>query len=480
VRSWALALLAACSSSDGRTAACGLPEPGNRCRDATTVEKCDGALVVTVDCAAEFAICAAPSGTATCTTECALQGVTVEGGCVDNDLLRCDFSDGAYHVVRAACAACGTDLEIGGASCLPVPDCGALCMPSDPAGARVVAGTVRYQDRPLGADGLLGLTPAPARGVAVAVIDDASGAVLAVAATGDTGAYSLRYDAADGATVHVLAVSTNIAAGRPVRVLRPDATLHGYPGPSFAAAASATVDLLVTEASGAAEAFNLVDVAVATQDVIRADLAVADPARIDIVWAKGASPAAGTSTDPATRVIELVGGLADDDGYDDSVLAHELGHFVELSYGRTSNPLIAHHLYEPESPPLAWSEGFASYFGGRVRGDPVYYDSNAAGGVRFDLASDVTPFTGGDQLGAISENTVGEILWRLDDHDAMVDRVEPRWLRTAPDRGAPGVDLVDFLDGWLVVDGAATCPALRAALASRAFPYDFAGPVGCP
>src|SRR5262249_2748339 len=78
------------------------------------------------------------------------------------------------------------------------------------------------------------------------------------------------------------------------------------------------------------------------------------------------------------------------------------------------------------------------------------------------------------------ENTVSEILWQLDDHGDRVDRVEPRWLRTAGDRGATGVDLVDFLDGYLVTGGAAGCPALQQALASRSFPYDFAGPVGCP
>src|SRR5262249_25432651 len=98
----------------------------------------------------------------------------------------------------------------------------------------------------------------------------------------------------------------------------------------------------------------------------------------------------------------------------------------------------------------------------------------------FDIGSDVTRFAGADQTAKISENTVSEILWQLDPRGGGVDQVEPRYLRTASDRGAVGVDLVDFLDGWLVVDGAGTCAALRAALASRAFPYDFKGPVGCP
>src|SRR5262249_10516115 len=99
--------------------------------------------------------------------------------------------------------------------------------------------------------------------------------------------------------------------------------------------------------------------------------------------------------------------------------------------------------------------------------------------VRFDVATDVTRFTGADERGALSENTVSEILWQLAPAGNGVDQVEPRYLRTtAPDRGAAGVDLVDFLHGWLAVGGARA--PLRTALASRGFPYDCGGPVGCP
>jgi hypothetical protein len=44
-----------------------------------------------------------------------------------------------------------------------------------------------------------------------------------------------------------------------------------------------------------------------------------------------------------------------------------------------------------------------------------------------------------------------------------------------------GVDLVDWLDGWFVLDGLSTCAPLRSIVGLRMFPYDFAGPGGaCP
>jgi hypothetical protein len=205
----------------------------------------------------------------------------------------------------------------------------------------------------------------------------------------------------------------------------------------------------------------------------------------------------GTFTQSST--IYLLGGLDfrnqdyDDDGYDDAVMGHEFGHTMEFNYGATSNPGLFHGPFIPAVPTLAWSEGFADWTSSAVRGDPVYTDTNGLGGFSFEidatatLAKPTMPET--QQL---SENTVAELLWDLsdappDDDDPVagtpgaVLSVEPGYLRApAVDRGVSGIDLVDFLDGYFVVHGTGACDAVRSVVASRGFPYDFAGPTPCP
>jgi hypothetical protein len=591
-----LAILVACNSGrtpftgghpdgppgDAQLSACGLPEPGSRCKTANTIEMCAGTEIVTVDCdgatlcgadpsSSSSAACVTPAqscggitargacsgdvftacangklalldcsamfgtcvydatqNTSGCTSECKTRGVTAEGQCTTNGLQRCDFSDGAFRVIDVECPsgmACGTSPDSRQVACLPTKcgDLGAVghcdgdtlvrctsdgvantpcgdgtvcayggadgyaCIPSGQAGARRVTGVVRYEDRPLVAKGLGPHTPTPARGIAVAVVNDSDRAALAVAATDDAGGYTLRYDAPDGASVHVLAIAQSVAPGRPARVVRADGTLHGFPGASFTGEQADGADVLVTESSGAAEAFNILDVTANALDELRADLGLTDVRPVDFIWYKGKDATSNT----VDNVIALQGRFDDDDGYDDSVIAHELGHYVEDSYGRTDNPGLQHFLNQPELPTLAWSEGWASYYSSVVRKTPVYFDSNALGGFGFNIDKDVTTFTGRSMTDGISENTVSEILWDLGDDGTGDDDpvpgphrtvvvVEPNYLAgLTTDRGFNGVDLVDFLDGYLVLNGASTCAGLHTVLMSRSFPYDFGGPVPC-
>jgi hypothetical protein len=61
-----------------------------------------------------------------------------------------------------------------------------------------------------------------------------------------------------------------------------------------------------------------------------------------------------------------------------------------------------------------------------------------------------------------------------------VIHVEDMYLRqTTLLRGVSGIDLVDFLDGFLFLAGEAACEGARAVVESRRFPYDYAGPMPC-
>lgn len=388
----------------------------------------------------------------------------------------------ALGVALAACltlAACGGEDDPG-----ITPDA-----PGVP-GSYTVSGVVRYEDKPpLPTGGLGPVTPVVARGVQVAIVDDTSGATLVMGTTGDDGSYTLTFDGVSGEPVHVLAVPYSTVPGRPLEVVQNDGTLHGFGGATFPTATT-THDVLVTVQSGAAGAFNIFDMMVLGIDRVRA----LDPAqqlrRVTAVWEVGSNDGTYYFNDE----LHLLGEASDDDGFDDTVILHELGHHIEDAYGRSDSPGGAHD-GTPTDPRLAWSEGFATYFALAIRDLPVYMDSNAGGGWAYNADTSLTKANPGGPLNQpVSEDMVSEILWDMGDAPATDDDplagthdpvlVVQRFLKTATLRavGSGGVDLVDALDGWFLTSGLASCAGVRSIVnTERTFPYDYGSAAGtCP
>jgi hypothetical protein len=63
---------------------------------------------------------------------------------------------------------------------------------------------------------------------------------------------------------------------------------------------------------------------------------------------------------------------SDTDHFDDSVILHEYGHFLEAHYGHSDSPGGSHNGNFIIDPRLAWSEGFANYFQAAVLDTIVY------------------------------------------------------------------------------------------------------------
>jgi hypothetical protein len=459
---------------DGRCTDGGLA----RCEDTA-----DGAQVIEITCAAETA-CRDDAGPAACLPRsCAAIGP--QGRCAGDVLSRC-VDDAPAHTQCAASGQVCTYLgDADGYGC------------ADPAevGALAVAGTIRYEDRPQLTTGRLGpIETRAARGARVSVIRDRDAAVLAIGVVADDGSYRLHYDAELGAEVHILAASQSPLTVRPISVTDRPGAVHGFGGPTFGAARSVTADVLATDASAASEAFNILDVTVDTMDWVVRELGRAAPPSLRLIWSRGNA----TGTYYTNRTIYLLGEDADDDGYDDTVILHETGHYVEAQLGRTDSP-GGFHDGRPTDPNLAWSEGFATYWSNAMLDAPHYMDSYSGGtrGWSFNAETSTTRAQADGALNQpVSENMINEILWDLGDggdadDDAVVDtghgavvRVQSEYLRTAALRpvGEPGVDLVDFLDGWFVGQGLELCAGTRAIVTTvRLFPYDYAGPAGaCP
>jgi hypothetical protein len=66
---------------------------------------------------------------------------------------------------------------------------------------------------------------------------------------------------------------------------------------------------------------------------------------------------------------------SDTDHFDDSVILHEYGHFLEAHYGRSDTPGGSHNGNFIIDPRLAWSEGWANYFQAAVQNNIVYSNS---------------------------------------------------------------------------------------------------------
>jgi hypothetical protein len=355
-------------------------------------------------------------------------------------------------------------------------------------GTYTISGIVRYEDRaPLPSGALADPAPVIARGVSIALIAETSGDTLAMGVTDDTGAYSLTFDGVGGEQVHVLAAASSSDAMRPISVRRADNNqIHGFGGAVFGVD-NLTHDVLITIDSGAAGAFNIFDQLVIVMDRVRA-IYPQQPVPVRAFWHEGN----GDGTYYTGNEMYLLGEQSDDDGFDDTVIMHEAGHYVEDAYGRSDSPGGGHD-GSPTDPNLAWSEGFSTYFALALRDEPIYMDSNADGGWAYNAETSVFRANANGGIAQdVSEDMVAEILWDMGDpggddpldgtHDpvlSLMTYVRAATLRTGNE---PGVDLVDALDGWFVDNGLASCAAMRTIVnTTHTFPYDYGGPGGtCP
>ncbi len=362
--------------------------------------------------------------------------------------------------------------------------------PGEP-GHFTITGTVRYEDRPQTGSGPLGaITEKPSRGVSVSLIVDASSAVIAETITDDDGAYSLDFDAVSNARVHVLVATTSTETARPITVRNGSTELiHGFGTPTFLLQSSQQ-DVLVTEESGIAEAFNTFDVLVDVMDAIPMMFPNRTASPLTAIWHEGNQD----GTFYFNNTLFLLGEASDSDGYDDTVILHEAGHWIEEVIGRSDSP-GGDHNGNPVNPTLAWSEGFSTYFSMAITDQPLYSDSNAGGGFAFNADTSNTNANLGSGLAQnVSEDMIAQILWDLSDAPATDDDLVAgshaqvlaveAFMMFASLRGVgqAGVDLVDYLDGWFINHGLSSCPGVRDLIdVKHTFPYDYGGSAGaCP
>jgi hypothetical protein len=103
----------------------------------------------------------------------------------------------------------------------------------------------------------------------------------------------------------------------------------------------------------------------------------------------------------------------DTDEYDDHVVAHEFGHYLESSLYRSDSVGGSHTLGDMLDPRVAFGEGYGNAFSGITFNDPIYIDSYSSWqGAGFSIRVDQPPGTDQNR-GLHSETSAQYFLWQL-------------------------------------------------------------------
>jgi hypothetical protein len=214
---------------------------------------------------------------------------------------------------------------------------------------------------------------------------------------------------------------------------------------------------------------------------------------VDVSWSCGAC----FSVTPTQRFaqgftsqISMFGGAEDESYWSPSTITHEAGHWAMASYGISPREGGTHYLNTPESPGLAWSEGWATWYGAALRNDPVLVSKQRGFMFWFDIGarrlSSGRPWALPSATGAlnqpIAENEVSAILWALAPapRNAVYAGLNAARMTRSPflrgyrnPQGANVPYLPDFLD-------ALRCAGVSAdavTAAARPYPYPAAMPL---
>ena len=168
---------------------------------------------------------------------------------------------------------------------------------------------------------------------------------------------------------------------------------------SFTPDATKTLSAITAPADGAATgaAFNILDQLLAANDYLRTKAGTCAFAgctsftvapKVSAYWMAGFNPneyfgsTSGLSFYlPTYSRLFILGGVSgnlnnsDTDHFDNSVIVHEYGHFLEDVVFKSDSPGGAHNGNKVIDPRLAWSEGWGNFIQAAVGDDPRYIDT---------------------------------------------------------------------------------------------------------
>lgn len=308
-----------------------------------------------------------------------------------------------------------------------------------------VSGSAQYYFRTNG-NGAVTTSPNPIRYAEVRVYDS-SGTTLQCGSTDSAGNFSLslpQNNAAVTIEVNSRASGTNVNA----YILKsPYSNAHYSITKSVTLDSAKNVGAISALATGSLEggAFNILDKILDANIFLRSStagcssigsdcVAFTVAPQVTVYWAPGVNPGdyfgyfGGISFyAPGESKLYVLGGSSGDvdhsdtDHFDNSVVIHEYGHFVEDIYAKTDSPGGSHGGDSILDPRLAWSEGFADFFQAAVLGNAIYRDTmgNVDGTtsvlLNIDLETGATDLPTSMGEGNFREFSITRALWDLND-----------------------------------------------------------------
>ena len=110
-----------------------------------------------------------------------------------------------------------------------------------------------------------------------------------------------------------------------------------------------------------------------------------------VQWAyRSDTPLSTSYRDRGNNQLYISSKQEDPDEYDDSVLGHEIGHFLEHEFSHSDSP-GGDHDGSPTDPRLAWSEGYGTFMGSAIFNDSRYIDTKSTGSSEKDLSVTFDP-----------------------------------------------------------------------------------------
>ncbi|MHA2364465.1 MAG: pre-peptidase C-terminal domain-containing protein [Candidatus Hodarchaeales archaeon] len=127
----------------------------------------------------------------------------------------------------------------------------------------------------------------------------------------------------------------------------------------------------------------------------------------------------------ASDMINLLGSSSDDDAWDDAVIRHEYGHFIQFIYDISNNPGGSHSYSSTISPGFAHGEGWPTFFSSMISLDKIYKDTYGTTGSSYfgnnlETGDYITSSSTGplhDLYGEWGESSVMNLYWDLFDNE---------------------------------------------------------------
>jgi len=291
-----------------------------------------------------------------------------------------------------------------------------------------VTGKIRYTDKNFYLLGFTGTELKPARYIHLEIRRVDNNNVLGDGTTDNQGNFSIMISNSGNLDIYVLAIAQSDTSPYTDVVVRN----NEYQGSIQSVASTPEYkntnslitfdfDIPVDNVSvRIGDPFNIIDCILLSAQKVYNEISSQIPL-VTIYWEDGS----GDGSYYQDSKIYLLGGTSgspgsgDNDGYDDSVIIHEYGHFISKHYSVDKSPGGDHSSTEYYNPQLTWSEGWATFLNLAVRNSCVYWDSSGSGGVSVDFE---TPAPDAElRIGMNNESAVACVLYDIFDGNSAED-----------------------------------------------------------